>query len=295
MKKYLLLAFIPFLLSCNKDKIDQFSSLNKEADVYTSLVDGTLVYNGDVKAIEYTKNIIENIPSTKEERFNRSHCFSKEEIKQCKDCIYNNSIECKRFDWVTTYTTKPDFIDYSITMNDWKYMKSRECNKVKSSLKIVLYDDQGNEIPDFTPSVQPFLNEACNTAWDNLSFIRYNNQQFYFTNLPDYTSNINDVDKSRFTFIYQVRSPYPDEEYMILQVGWKMLPVSDYGNLSVVCSGQQELRIIVYDELTNSYFINNQVVRAVVLCNNQEECNQGYEIFDIEYTDNSTNYNFFVN
>ena len=53
----------------------------------------------------------------------------------------------------------------------------------------IQYDENGNVIPDFVPAVQPFVNEACNTAWDNLSaIVEPNGSVIYFINLPDYTA-----------------------------------------------------------------------------------------------------------
>lgn len=158
----------------------------------------------------------------------------------------------------------------------------------------IQYDENGNVIPDFVPAVQPFVNEACNTAWDNLSaIVEPNGSVIYFINLPDYTADSTDYDKDRFTFIYQVKNPwfgqFPEEEpYTMLQVNWYMLPIDDYGNLT--CSGLQEIRIWVYDELTNRYFMNSQVVWAAVLCNGQGDCTQDYTFDQIEYTPYQSGY-----
>ena len=160
----------------------------------------------------------------------------------------------------------------------------------------IQYDENGNVIPDFVPAVQPFVNEACNTAWDNLSaIVEPNGSVIYFINLPDYTADSTDYDKDRFTFIYQVKNPwfgqFPEEEpYTMLQVNWYMLPIDDYGNLT--CSGLQEIRIWVYDELTNRYFMNSQVVWAAVLCNGQGDCTQDYTFDQIEYTPYQSGYNY---
>ena len=160
----------------------------------------------------------------------------------------------------------------------------------------IQYDENGNVIPDFVPAVQPFVNEACNTAWDNLSaIVEPNGSVIYFINLPDYTADSTDYDKDRFTFIYQVKNPwfgqFPEEEpYTMLQINWYMLPIDDYGSLT--CSGLQEVRIWVYDELTNRYFMNSQVVWAAVLCNGQGDCDQGYSFDQIEYTPYQSGYTY---
>jgi hypothetical protein len=160
----------------------------------------------------------------------------------------------------------------------------------------ILYDENGNIIPDFVPALQPFVNEGCQTAWDNVSAIIDSDGvgNIYFSTLPDYTPDPTDYDKSRFTFIYQVKNPYygqfPDEEpYTTLQVNWYTLPVDDYGNLT--CEGLQEVRIWVLDELTGRWYMNSQVVWAALLCNGQTECNQGYAFEEIEYTPYNVGYN----
>lgn len=158
----------------------------------------------------------------------------------------------------------------------------------------ILYDENGNIIPDFIPALQPFVNEGCQTAWDNLSaIVNEDGSVTYFINLPDYTPDSTDYDKSRFTFIYQVQNPwygvYPEENpYTMLQVNWYTLPIDDYGNLT--CEGLQEIRIWVLDELTGRWYMNSQVVWAAVLCNGQTECNQGWSFDQIEYTPYESGY-----
>ncbi len=158
----------------------------------------------------------------------------------------------------------------------------------------ILYDENGNTIPNFIPALQPFVNEGCQTAWDNLSaIVNENGSITYFINLPDYTPDSTDYDKSRFTFIYQVQNPwygvYPDENpYTMLQVNWYTLPIDDYGNLT--CQGLQEIRIWVLDELTGRWYMNSQVVWAAFLCNGQTDCNQGWSFDQIEYTPYESGY-----
>ena len=156
----------------------------------------------------------------------------------------------------------------------------------------VIYDENGNIIPDFIPALQPFLTEACNTNWANLSaIIEPDGTIIYFTSLPDYTSDSTDYDKSRFTFIYQAQNPWfespwddgTEEPYaQIAGAGWYMLPVDDYGNMT--CSGLQEIRIWVLDELTGTWYMNSQVCYAAILCNGQGDCDQGWTFDQIEYT-----------
>lgn len=152
-----------------------------------------------------------------------------------------------------------------------------------------LYDENGNLIPDFVPALQSFVNEGCQTAWDNLSaIVNPDGSLTYFINLPDYTPDSTDYDKGRFTFIYQSRNPwygiYEGEAPYSQMAGasWYMLPIDDYGNLT--CQGLQEIRIWVVDELTGQWYMNSQVCWAAFLCNDQADCTQGWSFDQIEYT-----------
>jgi len=159
----------------------------------------------------------------------------------------------------------------------------------------VLYDENGNVIPDFVPALQPFVNEGCNTAWDNLSgIVNVDGSVTYFINLPDYTDDPTDYDKSRFTFIYQAKNPwfgiFADEPpyAQIAGASWYTLPIDDYGIMT--CQGLQEIRTWVLDELTGTWYMNSQVCWAAVLCNGQGDCNQGYTFDQIEYTPYESGY-----
>jgi hypothetical protein len=159
----------------------------------------------------------------------------------------------------------------------------------------ILYDESGNMIPDFIPALQPFVNEGCNTAWDNLSgIVNPDGSVTYFTWLPDYTADSTDYDKSRFTFIYQAKNPwfgiFEDEApyAQMASPSWYTLPIDDYGNMT--CQGLQEIRIWVLDELTSTWYMNSQVCWAAVLCNGQGDCDQGYNFDQIEYTPYESGY-----
>lgn len=164
------------------------------------------------------------------------------------------------------------------------------CNPIPiSDLMPLSGPEQNAEVVDFIPAVQPFVNEGCNTRWDNLSaIVDQNGEITYFTELPDYTPDVNDLDKNRFQFIYQVRNPWygifeEEEIYAHLQTGWYMLPISDYGNLT--CEGLQEIRIWVKDKRTGAWYMNSQICWVAVLCQNQTECDYGYTFDQIEFVD----------
>jgi hypothetical protein len=159
----------------------------------------------------------------------------------------------------------------------------------------ILYDEYGNMIVDFVPALQPFVNEGCNTAWNNLSaIVMPEGQVVYFISLPDYTADTTDLDKDRFTFIYQVQNPFynvfPNENpYTMLQVNWYTLPIDDYGSLT--CEGLQEIRTWVLDELTGRWYMNSQICWAALLCNGQTSCtDNGWNIGDVEYTPYQSGY-----
>lgn len=163
-----------------------------------------------------------------------------------------------------------------------------------------LYDENGNLIPDFVPALQPFVNEGCNTAWDNLSgIVNPDGSVTSFTSLPAWTEDSTDYDKDRFTFIFQAQNPWygvfeGEEPYaQIASPSWYTLPVDDYGNMT--CAGLQEIRIWVLDELTGQWYMNSQVCWAAFLCNGQTDCTQGWSFDQIEYTPYTGGYIHTVN
>lgn len=159
----------------------------------------------------------------------------------------------------------------------------------QSQVNTLLYNEEGQLLLDFIPALQSFVNEGCQTSWDNLSaIVNPDGSLIYFINLPDYTEDSTDLDKGRFTFIYQARNPwfgvFPEEEpyAQIGGSGWYMLPIDDYG--SMTCQGLQEIRTWVLDELTGQWYMNSQVCWAGFLCEGQLECNQGWTFDQIEFT-----------
>ena len=166
---------------------------------------------------------------------------------------------------------------------------ANEFETQQSQVNTLLYNENGQLLLDFVPAIQPFVNEGCNTAWDNLSaIINTDGSLTYFSSLPNYTPSPTDLDKSRFTFIYQSQNQWfgifaEEEPYaQIGSSGWMMLPIDDYG--SMTCNGLQEIRIWVLDELTGQWYMNSQVCWAGYLCNGQGDCNQGWSFDQIEFT-----------
>lgn len=150
------------------------------------------------------------------------------------------------------------------------------------------YTEDGLYLPDFIPALQPFVNEGCNTAWDNISGLYLEDGSFvYFKDLPDYTEDPTDFDKSRFTFIFQCQNPWHgifegEEPYTHLAgAGWYTIPISHYG--SNVCEGLQEIRTWVLDEVTGRWYFTTQVCWVALLCAGQGECGQGHSFSDITY------------
>lgn len=166
------------------------------------------------------------------------------------------------------------------------------CNPTDPEL--LLLGDDPEPTPDFVPALQPFVNEGCNTSWANASAI-VGDGIIYFEDLPDWTPDENDYDKSRFTFIFQARNPWygvfeGENPYTYLQTGWYTLPIDDYGSLT--CEGVQEVRIWVLDERTGNWYMNSQNCWAAVLCNGQTECTQGLTFDQIEYADYTSGYHY---
>jgi hypothetical protein len=200
---------------------------------------------------------------------------------------------------------------YSCTQQDWFDMSDTASDQVLDQTLVdstettnnIQFDESGNIIPDFIPALQPFVNEGCQTAWDNLSaIIDTTGQVIYFITLPDYTPDTTDYDKSRFTFLYQAQNPWyqsswddgTEEPYaLIASAGWYTLPIDDYGNMT--CQGLQEIRIWVLDELTGTWYMNSQICWAALLCNGQSDCDQGWTFDQIEYTPYESGYVHMVN
>jgi hypothetical protein len=167
--------------------------------------------------------------------------------------------------------------------------------ETQSQAVTLLYDENGQLIPDLVPAIQPFVNEGCNTAWDNLTaIVNPDGTLTYFIDLPDYTPDPTDYDKGRFTFIYQAQNPwfgvFPEEEpyAQIAGAGWYMLPIDDYG--SMTCQGLQEIRTWVLDELTGQWYMNSQVCWAAFLCKGQSDCDQPWSFDQIEFTSYQSGY-----
>ncbi len=191
-----------------------------------------------------------------------------------------------------TQQTWSDMFDDISTTNAAPPIDSTETasppsDTIVSSVQTALYDSAGHVIPDFIPALQPFLNEACQTAWDNISaIVDTDGSVIYFRDLPDFTTDPYDYDKDRFQFIIQCKNPWygiyeGENPYTMMQVGWYTLPVDDYGTLT--CTGLQEIRLWVHDELTGANYFNSQVCYAAFLCNGQGDCDQGYTFDQIEF------------
>jgi hypothetical protein len=204
------------------------------------------------------------------------------------------SVSCTQQTWsdlfgVNDTNVTPDPADTTATATSFN-------DTTVTLVQTAQYDSAGHLIPDFIPALQPFLNEACQTAWDNISaIVNPDGTVTYFTDLPDWTPDPNDYDKDRFQFIIQCKNPWygvyeGESPYTMMQVGWYTLPVNDYGTLT--CSGLQEIRLWVHDELTGADYFNSQVCYAVVLCNGQGECNQGYTFDQIEFVPYDGGYQF---
>jgi hypothetical protein len=234
----------------------------------------------------------------------RTECFTRKELNECRKCIANlggdyspTSHYCRsHFDYMTADDDGiVDYVDNIVTMRDYHYVKQRfspSCTGEMTTRNLTepIYVN-GFLVRDIVPAYQPFLNEACNTAWTNLTaVVNTGVNPSYIQNWPAYTNTVDDVDKSRYTFIAMVDDPYETDPTILahLQVGWYMLPVDNYGG--IVCEGEQVLHCFIFDELTEVWYYNQQVVRAGVLCQAQAICEYGYTVVDVDYVPYTTGY-----
>ena len=86
-------------------------------------------------------------------------------------------------------------ISFSIigcTQQDWSDIFDNASNQILEQTLLdstettnnLIFDESGNLVPDFIPALQPFVNEGCQTAWDNLSaIIDTTGEVIYFINL----------------------------------------------------------------------------------------------------------------
>lgn len=156
---------------------------------------------------------------------------------------------------------------------------------------------QEDPLLDIVPCVNPLINEACQTSWNNLSAIANSDGTLtYFYDLPEHSET--GIAKDRFQFFYHVINPYfgqyeGESQYAPLgSPTFELAGLANYG--TQLCSGLQELRIWVHDEQTDAWYFNSQVCSAAFICNNEQECDFGYTFDQIEYGDYSAGYQYLV-
>ncbi len=219
-------------------------------------------------------------------------CFTKKDVKMCRKCMETqvgyfakDGLFCiSHYDYQTaTDDGVKDYTDKIITNSDLQYIMNNVCRGPQPVNK-----DLAEGAVDFVPLANPFITEACNATWDNLSAIVGNGNPNYFLNWPEWTADTTDYDKNRFQFFWEVKTPsdWPEADsipYTLLEVGYFLLPVSDYGNTGLVCMGLQELRCWVRDNQTGQWYFGSQVVNASVLCNDQGDCFNDFVFNDLDY------------
>lgn len=218
-------------------------------------------------------------------------CFTEADVQRCIECLGSTSDYCiSHFDYAAPNEAY-GFTDKIITEHDLDFVKRHvgRCDYLKKPQ--VLRQDG---ILDFIPAVNPMINEACNTRWDNLSAIRNEDGSLtYWSSIPDYLPE--GIHKNRFQFFWEVPSPWQGESF--ISEGWAMLDnssylleITAYGNTGLVCVGVQPLRVWVKDKVTEQWYRNDMVVNASLLCHGQADCNNGYSYFDITYADYTGDY-----
>ena len=193
------------------------------------------------------------------------------------------------YDYATTdVNAEAGSTDKVITSEDLLYVRTHQCYGVP--LPAQVQKDLPVGALDIVPGWNSFINEACETTWDNLTAVRVNDAWVYWSQIPVWTPDPNDIDQDRFTFFWEVANPYDeidwsasDTSLTILEVGSYLLPVSDYGNMGQVCEGTQLLKCIIIDEITGVRYENTLISQASLLCGGQGSCDFGYDVTQVQY------------
>mgnify|MGYP003434922185 FL=1 len=302
MKKIIFFLAIIALASCTKDKRFGHSDYMESRNFDMSKLEA---YNQ--RPLSLAKEVEQATPQEK--------CFTKKDVKMCRKCMETQAgyfakdgLFCiSHYDYQTAVDDgQKDYTDKIITNSDLQYVMNNLCGRSQSPQEFINeacseHDRWDKQIDlnawekdlqigavDFVPLANPFITEACNATWDNLSAIVGNGNPNYFLNWPEWTADTTDYDKNRFQFFWEVKTPsdWPEADsipYTLLEVGYLLQSVSSYGNTGVVCMGLQELRCWVRDNQTGQWYFGSQVVNASVLCNDQGDCFNDFVFNDLDY------------
>jgi len=287
MKKIIFFLAIIALASCTKDKRYGHSGYMESRNFDESKLE---IYNSRPKNIQTIEL--------------GGPCFDKQDVKICKKCIQgtgyyapNGNFCVSHFDYQKEIDNGlVDYTDKVVTQSDLAFVMTNTCNK---STMVIQKDLPANAV-DFVCGVNPFVNESCfQTTWDNLSAVMIDGLPNYFLNWPEWTADPTDLDKNRFQFFWEVKTPsdWPEADsipYTLLEVGWMLQPINAYGNTGLVCTGLQELRCLVRDNNTGVWYGNSQVCNASVLCDGQSDCGQGYTFEDLQYVDYTAGFMYVI-
>lgn len=214
-------------------------------------------------------------------------CFTLKDKKYCRACMESQTEYCiARYDYATTVSnSEAGTTDKVITMADLNYVITHICDQTPFLAQV---KDLPAGALDIVPGWNSFINEACETTWDNLTAIRVNNQWTFWSQLPEWTADPNDLDKQRFDFFWYVKTPsdWPEVDslpYTQLEIGWYLLPVTDYGNTGLVCEGTQELVCWIKDTNTGAWYKNSLLSQASFLCNDAGPCENEYTVDQVQY------------
>jgi len=289
---FALMAIVFVTGSCSQNKESPPESLKEYMEDRNFSSETLEIYAQRPKQLHNTTKDFQEITGS------QGRCFNQKELKECRKCAQttsgyfaSNGEYCvSHYDYQTANDNGVvDNTDRNVTQSDFQFATNHLCSREPHVIAV------NKDLPpgaiDFAPGCNPFVNESCfQTTWDNLSAVMIDGLPNYFLNWPEWSADSTVLHKNRFQFFWEVKTPtsWPEADsipYTLLEVGWYLLPINDYGNMGVVCEGLQELVCIVRDNYTGVWYNNSQVVNANVLCNGQGMCGQGYDFNQLEYVD----------
>lgn len=279
--KILLFIFAVLVIGCTKQSV-QTSNIQDYYDTKGFTKEQLKTY--DSRPLNLAKEVEQAIVGPK--------CFTKKDVKMCRKCMgtetgyfAKDGLFCiSHYDYQTAVDDgQKDYTDRIITNSDLQYVMNNVCRGHNAVNK-----DLAAGAVDFVPAVNSFINEGCNTTWDNLSAIVGNGNPNYFMTWPEWTADTSDYDKNRFAFFWEVKTPsdWPESDtvpYTLLEIGYYLLPLASYGNTGMICEGVQELRCWVRDNQTGQWYFNSQNAHAAYLCEVYGSCNNTLTLDDLEY------------
>lgn len=228
-------------------------------------------------------------------------CFNLQDVVKCQQCLGSIQDSCiARYDYQSEASDEYGYTDKIITQKDLDFVRANRCERATTPTPTGTMNMR-SEVLDIVPAWNSFINEGCNTTWDNLTAIRVNNSWLWWSQIPEWTADPEDIDRQRFTFFWEVANPYNEIDPLAtdptrtrLETGWYLLPVSHYGNQGQVCMGTQKLHLLILDELTGTWYRNEMITQASYLCGGQSDCDFGFSVLDVQYANYQTGFLYVV-